>query len=264
MGFRDASAVQQEGDGRYAATVDPAWQAINGPNGGYLAAIMARATREEVADAGRALRSITVHYLSPARVDDLTVDVTIERRGRSVVSASAWLSQGARTIAMALAAFSPPWAGIAYEETSRPHLPPPASLPRFTPRQFVPLPIFGAVDVRLDDDPYPLSGVDRARIAGWLRPERPEPVDEIWLVAAADTLPPAVFGRLTEPIGSATIELTVHLRVAHPQHHLPEGGFLGAEFVAPTAADGFLVEDGILWAPDGTLLAQSRQLAIAR
>jgi hypothetical protein len=33
-------------------------------------------------------------------------------------------------------------------------------------------------------------------------------------------------------------------------------------FRTRTSADGFLEEDGQIWAPDGTLIAQSRQLAI--
>jgi acyl-CoA thioesterase len=264
MSFLEATTVRPLGEGRYAATVDPDWQALNGPNGGYLAAIMARASRAEVGDRDRSLRSITVHYLNQARVDDVTVDVTVERRGRSIVSTSARLQQGPTTMALALSVFSPAWDGLAYDEVTMPSLPRPMSLPRFTPPPFAPLPIFGVVDVRLHDDPYPLSGSNHARVAGWLRPDGPELLDEIWLVTAADCLPPAVFGRLHTPVGAPTIDLTVHLRTAKPQRHLGEGGFVGAEFIAPVAADGLMVEDGTLWAPDGTLLAQSRQLAIAR
>jgi hypothetical protein len=38
-------------------------------------------------------------------------------------------------------------------------------------------------------------------------------------------------------------------------------GFVLAVFRTSVATEGFLDEDGEVWAPDGTLLAQSRQLA---
>ena len=38
--------------------------------------------------------------------------------------------------------------------------------------------------------------------------------------------------------------------------------FLLAVFRTNAAADGFMEEDGEIWAPDGTLLAQCRQLAL--
>jgi hypothetical protein len=41
----------------------------------------------------------------------------------------------------------------------------------------------------------------------------------------------------------------------------PEDLYLGI-FTSTVARDGFFEEDGVLWAPDGTLVAQSRQLAL--
>ena len=54
-----------------------------------------------------------------------------------------------------------------------------------------------------------------------------------------------------------TIDLTVHIRAP-----LPVTGPLLARFTSRLASDGFFEEDGELWAPDGTLVAQSRQLAL--
>ncbi|MGH2978605.1 MAG: acyl-CoA thioesterase, partial [Solirubrobacterales bacterium] len=52
--------------------------------------------------------------------------------------------------------------------------------------------------------------------------------------------------------------LTVHFRAPLP---LPDGLLLG-HFNTRLVRDGFFEEDGELWAPDGTLVAQSRQLAL--
>ena len=59
-----------------------------------------------------------------------------------------------------------------------------------------------------------------------------------------------------------TVDLTIHFRVG-PAASGPraDDAFVLAAFRTTVAADGFLEEDGEIWAPDGTLLAQSRQLA---
>ena len=51
------------------------------------------------------------------------------------------------------------------------------------------------------------------------------------------------------------------IRAELPHPGLAADAFVLASFRTTVAADGFLEEDGEVWAPDGTLLAQSRQLA---
>lgn len=72
---------------------------------------------------------------------------------------------------------------------------------------------------------------------------------------------PPVFGRTNEPLVVPTIDLTVHFRSALPRAGIATDGFVLAVFRTSVAAEGFLDEDGEVWGPDGTLLAQSRQLA---
>ncbi len=81
------------------------------------------------------------------------------------------------------------------------------------------------------------------------------------IAAVTDGWLPPVFGRTNEPLVVPTIDLTVHFRSAVPHPGVAADGFLLAVFRTSVAADGFLDEDGEVWAPDGTLLAQSRQLA---
>jgi acyl-CoA thioesterase len=55
-----------------------------------------------------------------------------------------------------------------------------------------------------------------------------------------------------------TIDLTVHFRAPLP---VADGLLLG-RFNNRLVRDGFFEEDGELWAADGTLVAQSRQLGL--
>ena len=95
---------------------------------------------------------------------------------------------------------------------------------------------------------------------GWMAPREPRPVDAALVVALADAWVPAPFVMTDgQPFAAPTIDLTVHIRAALPR---PPEPVLG-EFRSRLARDGFFEEDGRLWAPDGTLIAHSRQLALA-
>ena len=72
----------------------------------------------------------------------------------------------------------------------------------------------------------------------------------------------APFARLSGPAPAPTIDLTIHFRTRLPHPGMaPEDPVL-ARFTSSTSQGGFFEEDGQIWAPDGTLLVQCRQLAL--
>ena len=59
-----------------------------------------------------------------------------------------------------------------------------------------------------------------------------------------------------------TIDHAVHFFTTPPYDNVGIEDYVLAEFSTCVAGEGFLQEDGRIWAPDGTLLVQSRQLAL--
>jgi len=106
----------------------------------------------------------------------------------------------------------------------------------------------------------PEQKADRAETGGWLRLAVPEPVDAMVVAAMTDAWFPAAFAIVDGPV--PTVDLTIHFRVALPYVALGPTDYALVRFVSRTASDGFVEEDGELWAPDGVLIAQSRQLAV--
>lgn len=256
--FAIDTAVTPLGDGRYAARMDRGWWIQRGPNGGYIAAVMLRAIRAEVADEERATRSLTLHYLRPPEEGDVEVEVSVERSGRSLSTVSARLLQGGTTTAIALAALATERPGPAFDDTVMPQVAAPDDCPLLPDPPTMTIPIRQRFEERLAVG-GPLFGEGPvARTGGWIRLAEGEPVDELVVVAFTDAWPPAVFTRASVPLAVPTVDLTVHLR--HPVTD-PHGWCL-AVFETRLSAAGYLEEDGEVWSEDGRLLAQSRQLAV--
>jgi acyl-CoA thioesterase len=260
VNFAADTAVEPLGDGVYGAVVHERWFVARGPNGGYIAAIIARALRGEIADDERALRSLTVHYLLPPVAGPLEVHVTVERAGRTATALSARLVQDGRTLALALAAAARAWpGGIEYANAPMPDVPPPEELPNLNEyRDSVP-PFARNWEMRPAIGAAPFTGGDEARAGGWLRLDPPEPPDEALAIAMTDTWFPAPFSIVTAPLLAPTIDLTIHLRAPMPA--ADEFVFLLA--TSRVCRDGLFDEDVEIWSRDGTLVAQSRQLARA-
>jgi hypothetical protein len=110
--------------------------------------------------------------------------------------------------------------------------------------------------------PMPFSEGDEAVAGGWLRLAEPRLADAAAIAFYTDAWLPSPFGRLDAPAPAPTVDLTIHFRVRLPLPGMAVTDPVLARFRSTTSHDGFFEEDGELWAPDGTLLAQSRQLAI--
>jgi acyl-CoA thioesterase len=259
MSFDADTALRPAGDGVHEGTVDGGWWTPRGPLGGYVMAIVLRGLEETVGDRDRMVRSLAVSFMRPPAAGLVTVRATIERAVRSLTTVSGRLEQDGRPMALAIAAFSVPWEGPLLDDAPMPEVDPPegfrearAELPEGAP------PFLDKVSMQQRFGPPPLSGADRAEVGGWIGLREERQVDSLALVTLADAWFPAAWARLRKLAPAPTIDLTIHFRAPLPLDH----SLVLARFRTRLVRDGFFEEDGELWAPDGTLVAQSRQLGL--
>src|SRR6478736_550655 len=98
----DDTELTRDGEGRWRGEITNRWSVI-GPNGGYLAAFVARAFMNESPFPDPL--TMTVHYMSRAGFGPATVEVETLRAGRSHATLSARLVQDEVVVAAALATF---------------------------------------------------------------------------------------------------------------------------------------------------------------
>jgi len=260
-GFDADTAVEDLGGGRFAAAMSERWWVGKGPNGGYVAAVILRAIQAG-AGAERAPRSLTVHYQRAPLAGPVEVSVEVEREGRRVTFLSARMTQDGKVQATAQAVLSEDWGDGGYSELTMPDAGEPGELHTFDPGA-----VAGAPRMLQNYRARPALGEPAfsggaPHTGAWIRSREPRLLDAPLAAALLDTWFPAPFVRLERPFGAPTIDYTVHFRSPlPPPGAAPEDAYLVA-FRSNLARHGFFEEDGELWSADGTLLAQSRQLAL--
>ncbi len=280
--FDRATAIRPLGDGRFAGEVEDGWGAPPGPNGGYLAAIIVRALEHELAPAGeRQLRTLATHYLRPSQPGPIEVAVEVVRAGRRFSTGRATVFQNGKETMTALGAFST--TGLPAAATWSPLLPDTAPAPtrdgdrlpsdRYRPDSVAWLettPEMPSIVSRVKIAPrlggIPFSGRDlapgqAAETGGWIELPTPRQIDAAYIALLADVWWPPSLEPLSAPAIAPTIDLTVHIRADLPPGGLPDQPVLG-RFRTAAAVNGTMEEDGELFLADGTLIAQSRQLAL--
>lgn len=255
------TAVQDLGDGRFAAEMSERWWVDRGPNGGYVAAVILRAI-QAAATLKRAPRSLTVQFPRAPLAGPVEIAVSTEREGRTVTFLSARMEQQGKLQATALAVLADDLDVSGFTELKMPDVEPPAELYSPDPQRVAGMPtMFQNYSVRpaLGDEAFsggaPYSGL-------WIRAREPRLLDAPLAAAILDAWFPAPFIRLERPVPAPTIDYTVHFRAPLPEPGASAEDPYLATFRSGLARGGFFEEDGELWSRDGSLLAQSRQLAL--
>jgi acyl-CoA thioesterase len=284
--FDSDTALEEVGTGRWRAWAPEHWFVARGPNGGYLAAVAARAAE---AAAGRPLRSLTLHFIAAPAVGPIDVAVTLEREGRSYSAVSIRLEQDGEPMTLALATLGElPAEGASWDATVMPPAPPLAETEAIQPDQ-ANVPAFMRnydlrwADVTSPGDPSLRGSNGETDFAGdpslrgsngetdfvpgsggWMRTREPRLLDAPLVAAMTDAWAPAAFVVLGRFVGAPTLDLTIHIRRMLPPAGMAPDDYVLGRFVTRLGVGGTWEEDGELWTPGGELIAQSRQLALVR
>jgi acyl-CoA thioesterase len=258
--FDDDIALRPAGGGAYEGEIRSDWWTPRGPLGGSVMGIVLHAFELEVGDAARMPRAVTMHFLRPPEAGPVTVRTTVERQGRTLSTLSGRLEQEGRLLGIAVGAYSEPWDGPLLQDAPMPVVEAPDD--RRTTRRPAPgpppPPFVDRMVFKKRFGPPLFSRADHGEVGGWLGLREERSLDAAAIAVLADAWFPAPWPRLAALAPAPTIDLTIHFRAPLP---LPDGLLLG-RFTSRVVRDGFFDEDGELWAPDGTLVAQSRQLGL--
>ncbi len=236
---------------QFTVDLDPAWSSLVGIHGGYLVALAIKAAQEHASD--RPIRTVTTNFLRPGQVGPAEVAVEVVRRGRSITTLTVTLSQSSKAVVV-----SHVTAADAVESTSWEQIPE-LDLPAI--EDCVPIAPPPGVShfehgvALLDPSDLPFSHGPLARVAGYVRPSEPRPIDAAWLGMALDWFPPASFSRIDPPAGGISISYTVH--VHRTLAELGAGEWLGGIFHADISAGAIALEKGLITDPSGRALAES-------
>jgi hypothetical protein len=250
--------------------IHPRWTVGDKPNGGYLLALLGRASTEAVRVEGEAAlepQSATVTYLAAPALTAAEVRTTVLRRGRTACHVRAALVQDDRQLVDAVFVLGtvPPGATPRYNDIAPLDIPAPADCVRLPPEtpEGVRVGVLETTELRLDPATIPFAppqageGPPVAELRGWLRFADGTEPDCRSLLYFADAIPPA-----TMRIGSTgwvpTLSMSVYVRAR------PAAGWLGIRFRAHLVEAGVVDETCTLWDSRGQVVAQGTQLARLR
>jgi acyl-CoA thioesterase len=238
--------------GEFSVALDPGWSSLVGVHGGYMCALAVRGAEALAPD--RWVRTLTTSFLRTGQVGPATLSVREVRKGRSITTMVADLSQDGRLLITSRLTLVTDRSGVQWSAPAPLNLPPPEHCVRMDAGR---VSHFERVDGLLDPGSLPFSDGHRAMVRGYVRPLEARPVDSSWLAMATDWFPPPAFVRLEPPTGGVSIDLTTHIHQPHVV--LGDDQWLTGAFQIETSAGGLAVEHGLIAQRDGMPIAESFQ-----
>jgi acyl-CoA thioesterase len=253
--FDEDSRVEPAADGTYTASLTSRWNGTGGAvNGGYLLATCARALALTMPFPDPIV--ISGFFLRPGAAGPATVRTSLVRSGRTTAFGEVVLTQHGKEVIRVTAAFARLGdGGPVFLDGAPPDLPPPEDCARLSADGHGLPRIAERIELRYVELPGWFRGEPTGQPSAefWLRFADGRDADLLALPLLADSAAPPV---LELGAGSTTIELTVHLRAR------PAPGWLACRATTRFVSGGYHEEDLEIWDTTGTLVAQSRQLAL--
>lgn len=251
--------VDKTGADEFSATLTDRWNGLTGMvNGGFLSAVALSALGQRVSFPDPLV--VSTFFLRPSRPGPVRISTEVAREGRRTATGEARIrSEDGRETVRTVATFADLGAasGRLLELGTPPELPDPEDC--VNPMDALDMPqltLGQRVEWRAPHMPGFLSGEpgDDPTFEFWMRFIDGRALDTVALAFLVDAAAPAVLE--VGEFATSTMELSVHLRAR------PTSTWLACRVLTRHIAGGYHEEDMELWDTSGTLVAQSRQLAI--
>jgi acyl-CoA hydrolase len=258
-----SQALKLEGaDGTYLAQVRPEWLNGRGCFGGLVAGQLARAAERHV-PSERSLRSALFTFVAPVAAGQVSIQARVLREGRALTQTEALVLQAGQLCAVMNASY-----GAARASQLRVDAAPAPVLD--APERLLRLPyVEGAFpactqhfEYRWGSPRVPYSGSERGSVGGYVRHPRGGPSDAAGVLALADAWPPSLLPLMKRPAPASSVTWMIDILGALPPAGSESDAFYRYEADTVAAAEGYGSSEARLWAPNGQLLAASRQLMV--
>lgn len=260
VSFDDAIALEPLGDGRFLTTTPPSWSASGRAPGGLVEAQLFAAADAVVDRADHRPLSFTAHLLRAPVEGDYEVRAEVLRSGRTMSTLSAEIVQHDKLIATALASFASERSSPDFDELPMPEVDPPTAgrvMESYVPEFAFPYGNNIVIQERGGPAAFSAPGGPMDRI-GWAGFAQPRPVDAAGLLMIGDFGLMAWWVRLEQMHTTATLDHTTHFRA--DLRSIDVEDFVLMQSRTSLVRGGYLDWDVDVWAPDGILLCQSRQM----
>lgn len=228
--------------------------------GGLSAGLLNKAMTGELGD-DRNMRVQTVQFIGPLNTETpFTIAVEHLRDGKNVTQMQARLMQNGKVAVQAMAAFGQDRDSKVNTRSEPVDLGEVPKKPAWMPQIPKVTPKFHRnIDIKFTDGGLPFTNKKEGKYEGWMRlSDAPANMTDAHLIALIDVWPPTVLQQLRWPAPASTLSWNVEF--VHPHPELSPTDWIGYRAKTVQAADGYAHSEAHIFAPDGTLIALSRQL----